>query len=31
MSTIVLYRKKGNMPATNLSGKLGIVQDKTWH
>ena len=29
MSTIVLYRKKGNMPATNLSGKLGIVQDKT--
>ena len=29
MSTIVLYRKKGNMPKINLAGKLGIIQDKT--
>ena len=28
-STIVFYRKKGNLPITNLSGKLGIIQDKT--
>lgn len=29
ISTIVFYRKKGKPPKTNLSGKLGIIQDKT--
>ena len=29
ISTIAFYRKKGNPPKTNLSGKLGIIQDKT--
>jgi len=27
--TIVFYRKKGEMPKTNLASKLGIIQDKT--